>query len=218
MDPRTRSLTEYMRFRIEGWKDKGLSYEQIGKQKLNSTKVTANDLHKGKRAVGQELAARIAAIHHKGDYNAMYLEADTWAASPEGKRWLEERGAAPALAVDNGADFVLVSADGTVTLGQVKKLPVTAAISDDARALAATMAQRLGGAGEVPEIEWADFLTALDLACRRLRREVGPISPRARSVPPSSRGGEGPEAPPSSKAPGRSRPRMKAGARLIAKA
>lgn len=200
MDPRTRSLTEYMRFRIDGWREKGLSYEQIGKQKLNSTKVTANDIHKGKRTVGLELAARIAGIHHKGDYNAMYREAAEWAASDAGRRWLLEHEASRA-----SADLVVKNDDGSTTFIQVKTPG-----SDDAQALGATMAQRLAGA-EVAEDEWLDFLATLDLACKRLRRNLSPPSPRAKSVPPS---GTGAEAPPSSKAPGRSSSRVKASARV----
>jgi hypothetical protein len=206
MDSRIRTLTEYMRFRIDGWREKGLTYEQIGKQKLNSTKVTANDLHKGKRTVGLDLATRIAALHHKGDYNAMYAEAEAWAATAVGRKWLEERGMVPA-----GADLVVRHDDGSFWVVQVKS-----PAEQDARALGALMAERLAGA-EVPEEEWLDFLAVLDVACKRLRRNINPPSPRARSVPPSGEPAPG-VAPPSSKAPGRSRSRMKTGLRVGAKA
>jgi hypothetical protein len=205
MDSRIRTLTEYMRFRIDGWREKGLTYEQIGKQKLNSTKVTANDLHKGKRTVGLDLANRIAALHHKGDYNAMYAEADAWAATAAGRTWLDERGVVV-------PDLVMKHDDGTFMLVQVKSHA-----EQDARALGALMAQRLEGA-EVPEDEWLDFLAVLDVACKRLRRNISPPSPRARSVPPLASEPGPATAPPSSKAPGRSGSRMKAGVRVAAKA
>lgn len=207
MDSRVRTLTEYMRFRIDGWREKGLTYEQIGKQKLNSTKVTANDLHKGKRTVGLELAARIAALHHKGDYNAMYAEAEAWAATSAGRKWLGERAVVPP-----GIDLVVSNDDGSFMLLQMKSHA-----EDDAKALGALMAQRLQGA-EVPEDEWLDFLAVVDVACKRLRRNINPPSPRARTLPPASAEPAPAAAPPSSKAPGRSGSRMKVGARVAAKA